>query len=259
MDMELSLEHRQDKLRYIELYKKRETDVPGTITDAENEEFDLIEKKYPFSDLKFFRSLAKSELKREKKNQPAPEPQSWSSWIWGSSTATKEIAGEVVTEEQENEFYDAIEWDENQATEALDYKSDSIVLKVSTMLRTGSFTLRNDPHGNRSHDIMNVLFNGFKLEFDLRGGGNSFLADLSLQELRVDDGSPDTLFKQVVTVKSLSKDVLPQITHDDCQSQSIGLEPTFFGLTYEHNPLEGTADSNLFLKMQGITVDRANC
>ena len=248
------LERRQDKLRYIELYKKRETDVPGTITDAENEEFDLIEKKYPFSDLKFFRSLAKSELKREKKNQPAPEPQSWSSWIWGSSTATKEIAGEVVTEEQENEFYDAIEWDENQATEALDYKSDSIVLKVSTMLKTGSFTLRNDPHGNRSHDIMNVLFNGFKLEFDLRGGGNSFLADLSLQELRVDDGSPDTLFKQVVTVKSLSKDVLPQITHDDCQSQSIGLEPTFFGLTYEHNPLEGTADSNLFLKMQGITV-----
>jgi vacuolar protein sorting-associated protein 13A/C len=247
------LERRQDRLRYIELYKKRETAVPGSIPDAESEEFDLIEKKYPFSDLKFFRSLAKSELKREKKNQPPPEPQSWSSWIWGSSTATKEIAGEVVTEEQENEFYDAIEWDENQATEALDDKSDSVVLKVSTMLKTGSFTLRNDPHGNRSYDVMNVLFNGFKLDFGLRGGGNSFLADLSLQELRVDDGSPDTLFKQVVTVKSLRNDVL-HISHDDCHDHSINLEPTFFGLTYEHNPLEGTADSNLFLKMQGIIV-----
>lgn len=248
------LERRQDKLRYIELYKLRESAIPGSIPDNTiTEEFNLIEKKYPYHDLKFFRSLAKSELKKEKKSLP-PEPQSWSSWFWGSSTATKEIAGEVVTKEQENEFYDAIEWDESQATNILDDKSDVVVLEVSTLLKTGSFTLRSDPHGNRSYDVVNVLFNGFKLDFNLRGGGNSFLADMSLQELRVDDGSPDTLFKKVVSVKSKSGNPLHQISYDENNDQTADLENTFFNLTYEHNPLDGTADSNLFLKTQGLTV-----
>lgn len=248
------LERRQDKLRYIELYKLRESAIPGSIPDNTTEEFNLIEKKYPYTDLKFFRSLAKSELKKEKKTQLPPEPQSWSSWFWGSSTATKEIAGEVVTKEQENEFYDAIEWDESQATDILDDKSDVVVLEVSTRLKTGSFTLRSDPHGNRSYDVVNVLFNGFKLDFNLRGGGNSFLADMSLQELRVDDGSPDTLFKKVVSVKSKSGNPLHQISYDENNDKTADLENTFFNLIYEHNPLDGTADSNLFLKTQGLTV-----
>lgn len=251
------LERRNDRLRYIELYKLKNSN-PSAFTEIETKEFNLLETKYTFDDLKFFRSLAKSELKKEKaqlKPQVAKST-SWSSWIWGSNPSNKQqIAGEEVSEEQQKEFYEAIEWDEKEAAaSAMKGDKDVVTLQVETILKTGSFTLLSDPHGN-SKNIMQVSFNGFSSRFYNRA--DSFLAELSLHELRVDDNVSNTLFKQVISVKSISSDILPEVAHEDCAlelSDEAKQEDAFFNLSYEQNPPDGEADSNLFIQMKSITV-----
>lgn len=242
------LARRKDRLRYIQLYNMG----PKSLTGNELEEFNELEKKYSFEDLKFFRKLAKAEQKENKQmkeqTQTVPASKSWTSWIWGSGSndQTKEIAGEKITEEQEKEFYDAIEWDDNKT---FDGNKDSISMSISTILKTGSFTLRNFPHAAKPQDIVHTLFNGFKLDFDLRNGGNSYLADLSLDELRIDDMYPESLFKHVVTVKSLSDQIVPQFEH--CHTDDT---EEFFRLIYENDPLDGQADANLTLKTKSMTI-----
>lgn len=250
------LGRRIDKLRYIELYKIKTANPP--LPPAETDEYNLLESKYSFDDLRFFRSLAKAELKKEKAQlkPQAPAPVSWSSWIWGSgkSTDSEATANEpiTITEEQEKEFYDAIEWDEKQASiDSIEGSREAVTLQIEAILKAGSFTLRRDPHGI-TEDVVQILFNGFKSSFYNRA--DSFLANMSLNEMRVDDGSTNSMFKQVVTVKPLSSSVLPEVTVDDCIDHDKDDTDTFFGLSYEHNPLDGNADSNLLIKMKSITV-----
>lgn len=256
---EYILERRSDKLRYIFLYKQK-TIAPPLIQSLQDE-FDLLERKYSFDDLRFFRSLAKAELKKEK-IQPHLQPRkpasnSWSSWIWGASNTSEDVdsfENETdknlvhITEEQRQELYDAIEWDEKDViTDSIEIPKDTITLEIETTLKTGSFTLRRNPHAH-SEDIVQLLFKGFSSSF--YGRPDSYLTNLSLHELRVDDGSADTLYKQIVTVKSLSLDE----SSDDEEVWTRPSENDFFWLSFENNPLDGIADSNLFIKMKGITV-----
>lgn len=250
------LGRRVDKIRYIELYKMKSSRPP--LSPGDLLEYNTLEAKYSFDDLKFFRSLAKAELKREKAqtNLQVTKPATWSSWFWGSGESNKqEIAGETVTEEQQKEFYEAIEWDEKQAAiQAKEGNRDVVTLQIDTVLKRGSFTLLNYPHGQRQ-DIMHVYFNGLKSSFYNRE--DSFLTDLSLQELRVDDNSSNSLFKQVISVKSISSDILPgnpRVMCDDERFEEEQKNDAFFGLSYEQNPLDGNADSNLFIKMKSITL-----
>lgn len=251
---EYVLGRRIDRLRYIELYKKKTTNPPLSALDTD--EYNMLEKTYSFDDLSFFRSLAKAELKKEKAQAPPPAPaaqSTWSSWIWGSTEQkTDEIAGEQITKEQQQEFYDAIEWDAKQAAiDSMEGKKQVVSLEVETLLKTGSFTLRRDPH-EHSDDIMQVLFNGFKSKFYNRA--DSFLTTLSLHELRVDDNATSSLFKQVLTVKPISSDLLPEFSHTSCSDHDHDDGDAFFNLSYEHNPIDGNADSNLFVKMKSITM-----
>lgn len=261
------LERRNDRVRYVELFKKRTVSPP--LLPEEIEEFNKLQEKYSFDDLRFFRSLAKSELRKEKaltKPQTSvKKDESWSSWFWGGNAAANKSQeqGEneevVMTEEQRQELYEAIEWDEQQAVlDSIDIPKDTITMEIETTLKSGSFRLRRNPHGD-VRDVVTVLFNGFNSAFYNRP--DSYLANLSLHELRVDDGSDDTLYKQVVTVKSISSDILPEISESDTCSdiEDVGMVSTvdkdaFFWLSFESNPLDGNADSNLFIKMKSITI-----
>lgn len=256
------LSRREDKLRYIKLYKQKTT--AQLLSPEELEEFNSLEIKYTFDDIRFYRSLAKAELRKEKaqlKPQVSKKANSggWSSWIWGSAPATEDTGeqGEdsvTITEEQRQELYDAIEWDEKQAVaDAIEVPRDTVTMEVEATLKTGSFKLRRNPH-NGAEDIVMILFNGFSSTFFNRP--DSYLANVSLQELRVDDGSSQTLYKQVVTVKSLSPDVIPQAENCDNNqgSSQLSERDAFFWLSFENNPLDGIADSNLFIKMKSITI-----
>lgn len=266
------LERRNDRIRYVELFKKKTVGSPILLPE-ELEEFNNLEKKTSFEDLRFYRTIAKSQLRKEKAllkpQQTAPKDNSWSSWIWGAkpadNTATESEASEnadvVMTEEQRMELYEAIEWDEKQAIiDAIDIPKDAVTMEIEAALKSGSFRLRRNPHGD-VQDVVTVLFNGFNSAFHNRP--DSYTADISLHELRVDDGSQDTLYKQVVTVKSIGTDILPDLTEtnsETCSDSEELIAPSsvdkdaFFWLSFENNPLDGNADSNLFIKMKSITI-----
>ncbi|ANB14494.1 membrane morphogenesis protein VPS13 [Sugiyamaella lignohabitans] len=282
----------QIRRRYIDLYKLRtKSSPPGTLSNPDEQaEFKQLEFDLSFEDIKFYRSLAKAELrkeqakvKEEKKRTilggtsqsdsgSAAPAASWTSWIWGGGAKNANQASNgddevTMTEEQRKELYDVIEWDEKAAVEkSVTVPQNQITLEVETALESGSFTIRNDPHG-ASHDVAAVYFNGFKAQFLQRP--TSFLTSISLQEFRVDDKSEGTLFKQIVTVKPLSHE--DDHTHHNVDSHDStpstesesavtsgnsgeSSEDAFFWLSFEKNPLDESADSSLHVKTKSITI-----
>ena len=148
-------ERRDDRKRYIELFKKKKANQQ--LSMQETEDMNELETKLGYEDLRFWRSLARNQLKKEnaealKNAPPKPEEQQgWISWVWGSKPAHPPDSTEntQITEEQRQELYEAIDWDEKQAlSEAVDAPRDTVKMQVETCLSTGSFTRRQDHPGS---------------------------------------------------------------------------------------------------------------
>ena len=258
-------ERRDDRVRYIALFKKKKKDQ--TLTATETEELTNLEKKLNYEDLRFWRSLARNQLRKENAGVKKPVPkQSWTSWVWGSGKKQEEPEKEeestVMTEQQRKELYDAIDWDEKKAiAESVDVPRETIKLQVESSLRTGSFTLKRDPHG-KANEILSLMFDNFQAKALQRP--DSFLADLSLGGLRVYDGTTDgSLFPQIVRVKDAP--AMPErkeIEHlgsadgvaDEKEADKDATEDALFHLVFEQNPLDESADSAVTLKLKSIEV-----
>jgi vacuolar protein sorting-associated protein 13A/C len=89
-----------------------------------------LENNLTFEDIRFYRSIAKSKLRREKirinkeneRKKAENAKVGWWGWISGATPATKteetadDDTGSIhITEEQKKELYDAIEYDEDKA------------------------------------------------------------------------------------------------------------------------------------------------
>ena len=263
-------ERRDDRVRYIELFKKKKKDQ--TLTAAETEELTKLEKKLSYEDLRFWRSLARNQLRKENAGVQKPaQKQSWTSWVWRSGKKEEEHGKEeestVMTEEQRKELYDAIDWDEKKAiTESVDVPRETIKMQIESSLRTGSFTLKRDPHG-KANEILSLVFDSFQAKALQRP--DSFLADLSLGGLRVYDGTTEgSLFPQIVKVKDApsvpEKDVPENNEVKDLESadgavvdeeaKTKDTEQALFHLVFEQNPLDESADSAITLKLKSIEV-----
>ena len=255
-------ERRDDRIRYIELFKKKKKEEK--ITSTETEELTKLEKKLSYEDLRFWRSLAHNQLRKENVGvKKQPQKQSWVQWAWGTGKKTEEPEkGEETTEmtdQQRKELYDAIDWDEKKAiTESIDLPRESVKLHVESSLRTGSFTLKRDPHG-KGTEILSLVFDNFKAKGLQRP--DSFLADLSLGGMRVYDGTSEgSLFPQIVSVKeaSSSSDTKAienvQSTEDTAEAQEKVAEDSLFHLVFEQNPLDESADSAITVKLKSIEV-----
>lgn len=82
-----------------------------------------------------------------------------------------------MTEEQRKELYEAIEWDEKKAIiDAIDIPKDTVTMEIEAALKSGSFRLRTNPHGD-VRDVVTILFNGFNSSFYNRP--DSYTANLS--------------------------------------------------------------------------------
>ena len=255
-------ERRDDRIRYIELFKKKKKEEK--MTPAETDELTKLEKKLNYEDLRFWRSLAHNQLRKENVGvKKQPQKQSWVQWAWGTGKQTEEPQkGEETTEmtdQQRKELYDAIDWDEKKAiTESIDLPRESVKLHVESSLRTGSFTLKRDPHG-KGIEILSLMFDNFKAKGLQRP--DSFLADLSLGGMRVYDGTTEgSLFPQIVNVKetpSLSDTkAIESATSTDAttEAQEKAAEDSLFHLVFEQNPLDGSADSAITMKLKSIEV-----
>ena len=257
-------ERRDDRVRYIALFKKKKKEEK--LTAAETEDIDRLEKKLSYEDLRFWRSLARNQLRKENvgvKKQPAK--QTWTQWAWGSGKQNQQESQEdentTMTDEQRKELYNAIDWDEKKAiADSIDLPRETVKLQIESSLRTGSFTLKRDPQG-KANEILSLVFDNFQAKALQRP--DSFLADISLGGLRVYDGTTEgTLFNQIVKVKD-AKPILEKTSIDDLNSDDSADEETvdkkskedaLFHFVFENNPLDESADSSVTMTLKSIEV-----
>ncbi|CAI4219735.1 unnamed protein product [Parascedosporium putredinis] len=202
-------ERRDNRLRYIELFKKKKQNQQ--LSPTELDDFNQLEWKLGYEDLRFWRSLARNQLAKENaaalraplSHAQQQQQQGWLSWVWGSKPTAEQVdetENTTMTEEQRKELYEVIDWDEKTALAAdVDVPRDSIKLQLETSLSTGSFTLKK---GSRSKatDLVSLHFDVLKSKVTQRP--DSFLADISLGGLRVNDGTtPNTKFPEIVRVE----------------------------------------------------------
>lgn len=261
-------ERRDDRLRYIELFKKKKKDEKLTNDDTTG--LDALERKASYEDLRFWRSLARNQLRKENVGvKKAPQKQTWSQWMWGSGTHEDHADDSQMSEEQRKELYSAIDFDEKKMlAESVDAPREAVKLQVDMGLREGSFTLKRDPHGANT-DILHLAFQGFDTRFLQRT--DSMLLDLSLDAMNLIDGTtPGNKFKQALRVKDAKplsgltsdsevpggqEDAAHALKDKEAQadrSTDDDQEDPFFALTFEKNPLRGSADSALSVKLKAI-------
>ncbi|ODV87231.1 hypothetical protein CANARDRAFT_5784 [[Candida] arabinofermentans NRRL YB-2248] len=245
---------RDQRKAYIALWISQ---INQTLTPATTKELDDLEVILPYEDIKFYRSLARMEYRKEHKSLPNPataqqekQQQGWiSSWWKSGSTTNNEAQPQdedlEMTEEQRKELYDAIEFDEkSKASDSFDIPRERVISALKFQLKKGSMAIR-DSRG--ASNIAEVIFEGCDADFFQRK--DSFYAGFKLEELKVEDGSDNTLYKRIVSVKPLSSSV----------SDSSGIlegeisEP-FFQVSFENNPLDQSADSALLAKMNSMTI-----
>lgn len=258
------MERRADRLRYIELFKKKKREEK--LTSSEIDDNDKLERKLTYEDLRFWRSLARNQLRKEKVGVKKPQPKkTWTQWAWGGSKKADEEPKDEeteMTEEQRKELYAAIDWDEKKAlSDSVDLPRESIKLQIESSLRTGSFTLKRDPHGE-AREILSLMFDNFQAKALQRP--DSFLADLSLGGLCVNDGSiKDSLFPQIVNFKGSASQISQKFienistedeTPEEKKAKEKETEEALFHLVFEQNPLDGSADSALTMKIKSLEV-----
>ncbi|KAI4089812.1 MAG: hypothetical protein LQ344_005177 [Seirophora lacunosa] len=255
-------ERRDDRLRYIELFKKKKKEEK--LTAAETSEMDKLERKLSYEDLRFWRSLTRNQLRKENVGvKKAPAKQTWTQWAWGGGKKAEESPtddeGTSMTEEQRKELYSAIDWDEKKAlTESIDVPRESVKLQVESSLRTGSFTLKRDPHG-KAVEILSMMFDNFQAKFLQRP--DSLLADLSLGGLRINDGTTEgSLFPQIVNVKDMTSETanksIEKVSEsvEDRKAKEQATADSLFHFIFEQNPLDESADSTVTMKLKSIEI-----
>lgn len=255
-------ERRDDRLRYIDFFKKKKKEEKLGPTEAS--ELDKLERKLTYEDLRFWRSLARNQLRKENFGvKKAPQKQTWSQWVWGGGQKAEEThsddEGTTMTDEQRKELYAAIDFDEKKAiTESVEVPRESIKLQLESSLRTGSFTLKRDPHG-KSIEILSMMFDNFQAKALQRP--DSFLADVSLGGLRINDGTTEgSLFPQIVNVKDMTSEAVNKSIEkvsesaEDRKAKEEATADSLFHLIFEQNPLDESADSAVTVKLKSIEV-----
>ncbi|AEO58474.1 hypothetical protein MYCTH_2305828 [Thermothelomyces thermophilus ATCC 42464] len=253
-------ERRDDRRRYIELFKKRKQNQQ--LTPDEADDMNKLEWKLSYEDLRFWRSLARNQLKKEnaealKNRPPAQEQQQqgWLSWVWGAKPQQTEKQDEMenteITEEQRKELYEVIDWDEKAALATeVDVPRDIVKLQIETSLSTGSFTLKQNPHGN-TRDLVSLHFDVFKARGLKRP--DSFLIDLSLGGLRVNDGTTEkSLYKEIVRVKDApTRNAQKRLSIAELEQAG---DEAFFHFQLEQNPLDGRGDVAVTAKLKPLEI-----
>jgi vacuolar protein sorting-associated protein 13A/C len=220
-----------------------------------------LEKKLLYEDIRFYRSIARSELRKDgalrkqiedEKKRQATQSSGWANWlpVWGSSSAapaqpTQESPFSNMTDQQRTELYEVLDYDEKAAlAESFEPPKDALKTQLRAELKRGSFALKTDPHGF-AEEIISVVFDEFHATAIQRR--DNLEVSTSLCGFSVFDGTTrDTLFPQIVHVK---QDSLPlgSATERDPNDP-------FFYMKFENNPLDERADTALAIRMRHMEV-----
>jgi vacuolar protein sorting-associated protein 13A/C len=252
-------ERRDDRRRYVELFKKKQL---NSCSIEELSELEELEKKLSYEDIRFYRSISRSELRKDgtirkqiedEKKRVAAQSSGWSSWLptWSSSSSasstqsTQASPFEDMTDQQRRELYEVLDYDEKAAlTESFELPKEALKTRVQTQLKRGSFALKTDPHGT-AQEIISVIFDEFQAIAIQRR--DNLEVSTSLGGFSVFDGTTsDTLFPQIVHVKQDSP-TLGSATELDSKDP-------FLSMKFENNPLDERADTVLAIRMRHMEV-----
>ncbi|WFD18280.1 Vacuolar protein sorting-associated protein 13 [Malassezia caprae] len=246
-------ERRDLRLKYIELFKANGGKPPVPANEsgstAKDESLRSLERQLGYRDIRFYRSLARREMRRNKlkaaeEQEQAPQKTSasssgWLGWIWGSGTSNASNGETSLNTEQRKELYDAIEWDEETGSSNLptldDLPPEAVTMHITAKLQTGFFHLQD----HRSEkNIVALVFDGLQGQVNTRA--NNFDMSVTLDDMHVEDElSYATQFRDIVRVKN--------------RDESDEPVPLFF-LQFEHHPIDGRADNALQLRMQSMEI-----
>ena len=250
----------EQRRRYIALWKQKldmqSTELP---LPSENDErdFDELQKDLPFEMITLFRMIAQTEHAKEKiasreQSQEVKNPESTdtsksgknTSWLssWWNTNKTSDST--MITEEQKQELYAIIEYNENEIKSSSNIKIKHNMPRhwtewvLSGFLKNGSLILQNKNGGD--YKIAEIKFNDCLLNLNKRPG--SFLINFKLDEFKIEDGSENCLFKNIVSPKiTVSKDL-------------EAIQEPLVDFSFENNPLDGKVDSRVSLKLLGTTI-----
>jgi vacuolar protein sorting-associated protein 13A/C len=253
-------ERRDDRNAYVELFKKQMLNQLAA-GGADLQRFDALERKLAYEDIRFYRSIARSQLRKDlaakkkvaeeraRTQAPASAQGTWGGWLWGSaaqSTAPSQAADDPVfdgtmTEAQKKELYDMLDYDEQSATtESINEPADALKARVVAKLNKGSLALQSEVAGKPT-EIISVVFDVFQANV-LQRQENLALA-LALGGLRVFDRTTDkTLYSQIVHMKG-----------GDNGAPAATEEP-LFALDFESKPLDARADMALSVRLKPTEI-----
>ncbi|KAJ2960621.1 hypothetical protein NQZ79_g4034 [Umbelopsis isabellina] len=262
-------ERRDDRISYLDCYVANEL---HRATQEQVATLNKLEEKLSYEDIRFYRSIAKNRLRRERaviaveeerrKAAAAKHPAQggWiSSWWYGAAAnpSSDEDEEELqMTDEQRQELYDAIEYDEEKAvvTEAVDFPKDTMNISLKTTLNKGTFMLKREPHSANPVVLGSLVFD--MVTTNLIQYVEGFKATAALGDVRLyDDITEGTLYRQLIGVKDKQESGNDEESpyHSISKWQSSRSQP-FFSVDFEHKPLDGRADNALSLKMHHIEI-----
>ncbi|KAJ7783787.1 vacuolar protein sorting-associated protein 13 [Mycena maculata] len=253
-------ERRDDRNKYVNLFQKK---TLNTLAGPDLKVFEALEKKLSYEDIRFYRSIARSRLRKDvalrkkleqDKSKGQPAKQGWGSWLWGSTpNANQEDSafGGTMTEEQRKQLYDVLDYDEKAAVaESLSAPREALKARIAAKLNKGSFALKTHPHGEPAQDILSIVFDVFQANVIQRL--DNLEAEVSLGGFGVFDGTTkNSLYPQIVQVKDLGAEA------GDPSIQVEGVQPVqepFFFVKFEHNPLDERADNALTVRMRHMSI-----
>ncbi|KAI5970317.1 VPS13 [Candida margitis] len=251
---------RDERKSYIKLWKLK---LEKNIGEEEGKQLQKLESTLTFDDIKLYRSLARNELRKEGSKAKLYDTESaekndqqkkgwFSGWWGGGSTAPSEdeqsktidADGEHIdlslTEDQRKTLYDTIDYDEEAEISTVDLPDDCVKVRVSAALNKGGLVVRR----NDLTSLADVSFEGCKAHFYQRP--NSFLAGFQVLEFKVEDGTGSSIYNHIVSVKQ----AIPNSDEVDSNEDST----PFFQISYEQNPLDGSADSKLLGSLKSMTI-----
>lgn len=266
-------ERRDQRKEYVELWLKHLEGDP----DAEIQtRIDNLESIVAYNDLKFYRELATIKYVKEHHAHPTyntaqnGKPQaastgtvsSWVSW-WRGDTAKKEDSSSGDTEEdneaadltlssqQRKELYDAIGYDEQRKlTDSLDMPRERVKTSIGWNLKKGSFVIKK---AQTHKSIAEIIFEG--MHADVFQRKDSYYLGFKLREFRVENGSSGTLYKHIVSVKPFDTNNTESSSSSETDTDGdLDQQEAFFQISYESNPLDESADSELLAKMNSMTI-----
>lgn len=249
-------ERRDDRNKYVEVFKRK---VMNTLRESDALVLQNLERKLSYEDIRFYRSIARSQLRKdavqrkkleEERARQQQQSRSWTSWLWGASSDDQPAEDPVfsgnMTEEQRRQLYEVLDYDERSTiAEAFETPRDALLLHVAAELKKGLFALKTEPRTN-AKDVISTIFDSFRADFVQRP--DNFEMSVSLGGFSVYDGTtPNTVHPQIVQVKNPdSKNIKPQ-GHGEP-------DDPFFFLKFENKPLDQRADTALTARMRHMEI-----